>query len=272
MDNASEPKVGSFRPLRILSTEDDPQIRIMLCDLLILEGHTIEFARNSDDFFRLTDKFSYDLLILDVNVPGMNGYQIAREVGARMGERKPKILIFTGRDSREEVGLVLASGADAILEKGAPLATITDTVHKLTSILEGPVPLPKPRPAQSATPDSIFPTTPPSPVPTRPPMPQPARPVPATPTTAVPVAAATPENTSFSEEIDRLNKRISSAISENASVSTRIQTLQKKLTELEKTLSNARDEITGLRGLVKSFALFLSLVALALAVWIAFGQ
>jgi len=117
--------------MRILSTEDDPLVRTMLAELLSSDGHDVEFARNSDDFFRLVGANTYDLLILDVNIPGLNGYQIAREIVSRLGEKRPKMLLFTGRDTQAEKGLIELSGVDAVLEKGGPTAKILEAVNKL---------------------------------------------------------------------------------------------------------------------------------------------
>jgi DNA-binding response OmpR family regulator len=131
MDNTAPPQSAPFKRLHIISTEDDTLIRLILAELVSPEGHEMQFARNSDDLFNLMSKKSCDLLILDVNVPGMNGYQIAREVCARYKEKRPKILIFTGRDTEAEKGLALVSGADAVLKKGCPLELLLETINQL---------------------------------------------------------------------------------------------------------------------------------------------
>lgn len=120
-----------MKQLHIISTEDDSLIRRILAELVTPEGHEIQFARNSDDLFSLLVKRTWDLVILDVNVPGMNGYQIAREICARYGDKRPKILIFTGRNTKSEQGLANLSGADAILEKGCPLPLLVETINRL---------------------------------------------------------------------------------------------------------------------------------------------
>lgn len=137
---------GAKRRLRILSTEDDPLVRTMLAELLTTEGPEVEFARNSDDFFRLFGAKAFDLLILDVNISGLNGYQIAHDIGSRLGEKRPKMLILTGRDTQAEKGLIELSGVDAVLEKGGPTGKILETVDKLMA-LSAPESPPAPKPA-----------------------------------------------------------------------------------------------------------------------------
>lgn len=146
------------KQLNILSTEDDSLIRRILAELVSPEGHDIQFARNSDDLFSLLVKRTWDLVILDVNVPGMNGYQIAREICARYGDKRPKILIFTGRDTKAEQGLATLSGADAILEKGCPLPLLVETINRLggnavpASAPAAPAPPPPPQTPQAPSP------------------------------------------------------------------------------------------------------------------------
>jgi DNA-binding response OmpR family regulator len=138
MSEANKGSESAFKRLKIISTEDDKVIRLILSELVSPEGHEIQFARSSDDLFGLLSKHGCDVLILDVNVPGMNGYQIAREVCDRHKEKKPKILIFTGRDTDAEKGLALVSGADAVLKKGCPLELLLETINQLGGNKKGP--------------------------------------------------------------------------------------------------------------------------------------
>lgn len=116
--------------LRILSTDDDPAIRTLLWNLLSEEGHYLEFAKDGLEVFKRLKSAKYDLLILDVNMPGMNGYKVAEKLTAGGGLR-PKILLFTGRDTDAEKFQFVCSGADAILRKGSPLELITETIYDI---------------------------------------------------------------------------------------------------------------------------------------------
>jgi CheY-like chemotaxis protein len=126
------------RRLQILSSEDDPGVRTILARLLTGEGHEVEFAGNSEALFKLLGKRTWDLVILDVNVPGMNGYQIAQEICSRYTDNRPKMLLFTGRDMQAEKAQVTLSGVDAVLEKGTPLPLLIETVNRLTGLSGAP--------------------------------------------------------------------------------------------------------------------------------------
>lgn len=106
------------RKLRILSSDDDEGIRALLFSLLTENGHEVEFARCSDEIFKNLGRTKYDLLILDVNTPGINGYKVAEKISENITNR-PKILIFTARDIKTEELQFVLSGADAIVQKGA---------------------------------------------------------------------------------------------------------------------------------------------------------
>ena len=207
---------GARRRLRILSTEDDPLVRTMLAELLSSEGHEVEFARNSDDFFRLFGAKAFDLLILDVNISGLNGYQIARDISSRLGEKRPKMLLFTGRDTQAEKGLIELSGVDAVLEKGGPTGKVLEAVNKLMAL--APAPAPEPAPA--------------------------------------PKPAAPAEDAGISRpEFERLTSRISNAVSENASLSQRIELLNKSVAGVENVSKKSRAGDSASRQIRFAFAL-----------------
>lgn len=118
------------RRLKILSSDDDEGIRSLLFSLLGEQGHEVEFARDSDEVFKNLGRTRYDLLILDINTPGLNGYKVAEKVTNNLANR-PKILIFTARDLKAEELQFVTCGADAIVGKGAGCDTILKAVDDL---------------------------------------------------------------------------------------------------------------------------------------------
>ncbi len=62
-------------------------------------------------------KGKFDLIILDVVLQDMSGYQAAQQINDALGENCPHILIMTSRNTKKELGLVLMSGATAVLQK-----------------------------------------------------------------------------------------------------------------------------------------------------------
>lgn len=118
------------RHLRVLSSDDDEGIRALLFSLLTEHGHEVEFAKNSDEVFKNLGRAKYDLLILDVNTPGINGYKVAEKISGNIINR-PKILIFTARNTKEEEFQFVTCGADAIIRKGESCAKIISVINEL---------------------------------------------------------------------------------------------------------------------------------------------
>lgn len=118
------------RQLKILSSDDEEGIRTLLFSLLTEHGHTVEFARDSDEVFKSLGRTRYDLLILDVNTPGINGYKVAEKITNNLINR-PKIIIFTARNTAAEQFQYVSSGADAVIQKGAPCDVIIQTINDL---------------------------------------------------------------------------------------------------------------------------------------------
>jgi CheY-like chemotaxis protein len=284
-----------WRKLSILSTEDDPQIRVMLSELLEPEGHEITFARNSDDFFNLIDKRKYDLLILDVNVPGLNGYQIARAVGEKFGSKRPKMLLFTGRDTQAEKGLVAISGVDAVLEKGTPLPVVVETINQLTGISGGPLgagpgPSPAPEPKRKVSlldtgelPLSMGPLAAEVEEPEYVPRedggaaaalledyPTPTASAASRPSEPAMEPMEPPAGEMSKGDLERLRNRVNTVVSENASLSRRIDAMQRRVSDMEKLAKDIREGAQALRLVVVRVGGFLAILVVVLGLILVF--
>lgn len=147
--NAGDPPEGLR--LNILSTDDDSNIRELLWHMLTDSGHTVEFARDGEEVFRRLAVKNYDLVILDVNMPKMNGYKVSELLHDKL-PNPPRVIIFTGRDLEKERLQFVCSGADAILNKGTGNDQLIQTIEELfpgkseQPAAEAPVFVPEPQP------------------------------------------------------------------------------------------------------------------------------
>lgn len=101
--------------MRILVVEDDRKVASFLEKGLREEGYAVDVAHDGPDGLLKARVYDYDLLILDVMLPGMSGLEIIRDLRSR--ENAVPALMLTARDAREDVVLGLDAGADDYLAK-----------------------------------------------------------------------------------------------------------------------------------------------------------
>ncbi len=101
--------------MRVLIVEDDPGIGELLLEDLKDEGYAVDWAQDGNEALSLLKSFPYDLVILDIMLPGKDGYSITRDLRTRK-ETVP-ILMLTARDSLEDRVHGLELGADDYLLK-----------------------------------------------------------------------------------------------------------------------------------------------------------
>jgi DNA-binding response OmpR family regulator len=101
--------------MRILVVEDEPRMAELLGQGLSEEGHAVVVARDGREGLSLAESAAFDLLVLDVMLPGADGFTIVRRVRAR--QIQTPILMLTARDSIRDIVEGLNLGADDYLTK-----------------------------------------------------------------------------------------------------------------------------------------------------------
>jgi two-component system response regulator MprA len=99
---------------RILVVDDEPAVAATIARVLRSEGHEVDVAADGEVALRLTRARAYDLIVLDVLLPGRDGIAICRRLRA---DRDVPILMLTALGSTEERVRGLDSGADDYLVK-----------------------------------------------------------------------------------------------------------------------------------------------------------
>jgi two-component system, OmpR family, KDP operon response regulator KdpE len=100
---------------RILIVDDEVQIRRVLKTTLTSYGYEVSLATNGDEALELVHSSDYDLVLLDVNMPGRSGLEICREICAAVSH--PAVLMVTVRDSEVDKVEALDAGADGYVTK-----------------------------------------------------------------------------------------------------------------------------------------------------------
>src|SRR5438046_2152515 len=101
--------------MRILVVEDERKMAGLLRQGLTEEGHTVTLSYEGRTALAMASAAEFDLIILDVMLPGLNGFEIARRLRAQ--SNATPILMLTARDAASDVVRGLDLGADDYLTK-----------------------------------------------------------------------------------------------------------------------------------------------------------
>ena len=100
---------------RILIADDERALRESIRKLLAGEGYEVKCAKTGDEALEIFSSGVYDLVILDIDMPGKNGYAVCREI--RRLSRLTPVLFLTANDSESNQVRALGAGADDFIAK-----------------------------------------------------------------------------------------------------------------------------------------------------------
>jgi DNA-binding response OmpR family regulator len=115
--------------LNILLIEDNRDLALNLFDYFEARNHTLDLAGDGVSGLHLAASNQYDVIILDVMLPGIDGLTLCRRV-REMGNQTP-VLILTARDSLEDKISGLEAGADDYVVKPFALREVDARLHAL---------------------------------------------------------------------------------------------------------------------------------------------
>jgi PAS domain S-box-containing protein len=123
------------RPLRVLVAEDNEFNAQLLEQLLGRRGHHVRLANNGRAALALAEAGGFDLLLLDMHMPELDGFQVAQAVRARerKGSRLP-IIALTARSRKEDRERCLAVGMDDFLAKPIQAADLWAAIERVVRI------------------------------------------------------------------------------------------------------------------------------------------
>lgn len=101
--------------MKLLLAEDEKRMNRALCEILRQENYEVTSTENGEDALTELESGLYDLAVLDVMMPGLNGYTVARR--ARSSGVKTPILMLTAKSELDDKVEGLDSGADDYLTK-----------------------------------------------------------------------------------------------------------------------------------------------------------
>lgn len=87
----------SGRRVRLLVVDDIEPVRLVIAELLQRHGYEVELAANADEALQLAQMVRWDGLVLDVDLPGMNGMELYARIVRSNGTRCLPVIFYTGR-------------------------------------------------------------------------------------------------------------------------------------------------------------------------------
>lgn len=120
-------------PRKILIAEDSSVIQNLTRKVLELQNYTISFARNGEQALELIQEENYDCLLLDINMPVMDGMKCARKIRQLTDPQKKSIPIvaITGNAKNYSIEDFRSAGFNLYLSKPLNFDKLVDSVNKL---------------------------------------------------------------------------------------------------------------------------------------------
>ncbi|MGQ0767038.1 MAG: response regulator [Gemmatimonadota bacterium] len=118
---------------RILVVDDNRDIADSMAEVLRLLGHECETATNGLRALELSEEWGPELVVLDVSMPGLTGYEVARKLRATEWGAGTLLVAMTGWSGDEDRAKALAAGFDAIETKPLDLARLRSLIDQLGS-------------------------------------------------------------------------------------------------------------------------------------------
>jgi two-component system, OmpR family, copper resistance phosphate regulon response regulator CusR len=121
--------------MRLLLVEDESKVSELVARALRAERYAVDVADDGERGWELADSFDYDLIILDLMLPRLNGQELLRRI--RRKNHQVPILVLTARDATEEKVRNFEAGADDYLTKPFAFAELSMRVKAL--LRRGPI-------------------------------------------------------------------------------------------------------------------------------------
>ena len=121
---------GGRSEATVLLVDDEPMVLAMLEDFLTVNGLRVLTAQEGAEAFRMAREESPDVIILDVMMPGMDGYEVCQRLKADPSTRETPVILHTILKGLEVEVRGRAAGADFVVHKPMrPLSLLLKTVE-----------------------------------------------------------------------------------------------------------------------------------------------
>lgn len=117
-----------MRPLKVIIVDDDRDFAEGIALTLEMEGHEVAFARSGEEAVRKISDQSFDVTLMDVRMPGMNGYESLKEI--RKLRPDARIIMMTAFSVEDLLRQAMAEGALGVLHKPIDSASLLNALNE----------------------------------------------------------------------------------------------------------------------------------------------
>ena len=116
---------------KILVVEDEPEIRVLVKTILEKAGYSVVEAEDGEAALRLVNEEEPDLVLLDVMIPCIEGWEVCRRIRENEATKTLPIIMVTVRTTDEDIQRSVECGANAHINKPFDQRELLDTIKKL---------------------------------------------------------------------------------------------------------------------------------------------
>jgi PAS domain S-box-containing protein len=131
------PEIGSSeeRVAKILVVDDEVEITELVTDILEVSGHTVRSSTRGSEALRILAAESFDMLLCDLGMREMSGWEVVKAVRAR--DEAIGVVLLTGWGATLSEERVTAHGIDAVLSKPFEMKKLLDTIARILEVRDG---------------------------------------------------------------------------------------------------------------------------------------
>lgn len=121
--------------MQILFVEDDPMNRRVVKDMLRVVGAEMEEAPDAETGLRMIDAQSFDVVLMDLRMPGMDGLTAIRELRAKPGRcGSVPVIVVTADTAIDLRDRCMAAGADEVIVKPVAMAALLAAIGRMATL------------------------------------------------------------------------------------------------------------------------------------------
>jgi DNA-binding response OmpR family regulator len=116
---------------KILLVEDTPSLAMEIMDILQMESFDVTLATNGKDAMELLTRQRADIVISDLFMPGMDGFQLISSIRNHPTVRETPIIILSARTTNDTIDKVMGLGSDLFIQKPCDSQYLVTSIKRL---------------------------------------------------------------------------------------------------------------------------------------------